>query len=39
MKNLVFGFQGIYYMIAGIWPVLHIRSFMVATAPKTDIGW
>lgn len=29
--------QGIYYAVAGIWPVLHIDSFMLVTGPKTDI--
>ena len=37
MKNLVFIFQGVYYMIAGLWPLVHIRSFMLVTGPKTDI--
>lgn len=30
-------FQGLYYAVAGIWPVLHIDSFMLVTGPKTDI--
>lgn len=30
-------FQGIYYAVAGIWPILHIDSFMMVTGPKTDI--
>lgn len=29
--------QGIYYAVAGIWPILHIDSFMMVTGPKTDI--
>lgn len=30
-------FQGTYYAVAGIWPILHIDSFMMVTGPKTDI--
>ena len=29
--------QGGYYMASGIWPLLHITSFMAATGPKTDV--
>lgn len=29
--------QGIYYAITGIWPLLHIDSFMWVTGPKYDI--
>lgn len=29
--------QGIYYFITGIWPLVHIRSFMAVTGPKTDL--
>ena len=28
--------QGIYYLITGIWPLIHIGSFMKITGPKTD---
>ena len=37
MKNWLFNVQGIYYAVAGIWPVLDIDSFMMVTGPKTDI--
>lgn len=30
-------FQGLYYALAGIWPVLDIDTFMLVTGPKTDI--
>ncbi|WP_207510672.1 hypothetical protein [Longitalea luteola] len=30
-------FQGIYYIITGIWPILHIPSFIAVTGDKTDI--
>lgn len=29
--------QGIYYCLTGIWPVIHISSFMAVTGPKTDL--
>jgi hypothetical protein len=29
--------QGIYYLITGLWPIAHIRSFMAVTGPKTDL--
>ena len=28
--------QGIYFLVTGIWPILHIRSFQAVTGPKTD---
>ena len=30
-------FQGIYYALTGLWPWLHIQSFMAVTGPKTDL--
>jgi hypothetical protein len=29
--------QGIYYLVTGVWPVVHIESFMWVTGPKTDL--
>ena len=29
--------QSIYYLLTGIWPILHIESFMAVTGPKNDI--
>lgn len=29
--------QGIYYLITGIWPMLHMESFVAVTGPKTDL--
>ncbi|MBF6612395.1 MAG: hypothetical protein IVW55_04635 [Chloroflexi bacterium] len=29
--------QGGYYVITGIWPLVHIRSFMAITGRKTDL--
>jgi hypothetical protein len=30
--------QGAYYLVGGIWPVVHLRSFEAVTGPKHD-GW
>ena len=30
-------FQGVYYIVAGFWPIPGIDSFMMVTGPKTDI--
>jgi hypothetical protein len=29
--------QGLYYFVTGVWPILHIQSFVLVTGPKTDI--
>jgi hypothetical protein len=29
--------QGIYFIITGMWPLLHIHSFLAVTGDKTDI--
>jgi hypothetical protein len=29
--------QGLYFLTTGIWPILHIRSFMAVTGPKQDL--
>ena len=29
--------QGTFYFLTGIWPILHIDSFMAVTGPKYDI--
>src|SRR6185503_914398 len=29
--------QGLYYMVAGLWPVLHLDSFQAVTGDKTDL--
>jgi hypothetical protein len=36
MKTLLLT-QAVYYLITGIWPLVHIRSFVKVTGPKTDI--
>lgn len=30
-------FQGIYYLITALWPIVSIDSFMMVSGPKTDI--
>ena len=35
-KNLLFLVQGLYYLLTGLWPLIHITSFMYVTGPKTD---
>ena len=34
---MVFRLQGAYYFFTGIWPLIHIGSFMAVTGEKTDI--
>src|SRR5690606_4982318 len=34
--NSVFLFQGCYFVITGVWPVVNIASFMMATGPKQE---
>ncbi len=29
--------QAVYFMAAGLWPLLHMRSFLGVTGPKTDL--
>jgi len=29
--------QGAYYAATGVWPLLHMRSFLAVTGPKTDL--
>lgn len=29
--------QGIYYLVTGIWPLVHMPSFLAVTGPKTDL--
>jgi hypothetical protein len=30
--------QALYYVVSGIWPLVHLRSFEAITGPKSD-GW
>jgi hypothetical protein len=29
--------QGIYYLATGLWPIVHIESFLIVTGPKIDL--
>lgn len=29
--------QGIYFLITSVWPLVHLKSFLYVTGPKTDI--
>lgn len=34
--NIVAWLQGIYYFVTGIWPLIHMPSFVWITGPKVD---
>lgn len=34
--NGLFIFQGCYFVVTGVWPVVNIASFMMATGPKQE---
>ncbi|WP_205510520.1 hypothetical protein [Longitalea arenae] len=36
MKRILL-FQGVYYILTGLWPLLHLPSFLAVTGDKTDI--
>lgn len=29
--------QGVYFLITGVWPLVHMSSFLAITGPKTDL--
>jgi hypothetical protein len=29
--------QGVFYVVTGLWPIIHYRSFEAVTGPKTDV--
>jgi hypothetical protein len=35
--RLLLAFQAAYFLLTGIWPLVHIRSFMAVTGPKRDL--
>ncbi len=35
--NSVALLQGVFYLVTGLWPLLHIQSFLKVTGPKTDL--
>ncbi|HEX3773341.1 MAG TPA: hypothetical protein VHV51_02695 [Polyangiaceae bacterium] len=37
VASFVSGLQGAYFVATGLWPLLHMRSFLSVTGPKTDL--
>jgi hypothetical protein len=37
MAEILLIAQGLYYLITGLWPIVHMRSFLAVTGPKTDL--
>jgi hypothetical protein len=35
--HVVAAAQSAYYLVTGLWPLIHIRSFVAVTGPKTDL--
>ena len=35
--RVIAGTQGSYFLLTGVWPLLHMRSFLAVTGPKTDL--
>lgn len=35
--RFVLSVQSFYYLLTGLWPLVHIQSFMAVTGPKTDL--
>lgn len=35
--NILLIVQGWYYLLTGIWPLIHIESFMFVTGPKIEV--
>src|SRR5690606_38602264 len=33
----VVGVQGVFYFLTGVWPLIHLESFLWVTGPKTDL--
>jgi hypothetical protein len=29
--------QGVYFSLTGVWPLVHLRSFLAVTGPKVDL--
>jgi hypothetical protein len=29
--------QGLFYLATGVWPLVHVESFLAVTGPKTDL--
>ena len=37
LTDLLLIAQGVYYLASGLWPLIHMRSFLIVTGPKTDL--
>ncbi|HWG91959.1 MAG TPA: hypothetical protein VNZ52_14000 [Candidatus Thermoplasmatota archaeon] len=37
LAPLLLAGQGVYYLLSGLWPLLHMPSFLVVTGNKTDL--
>jgi hypothetical protein len=37
VKFAVARVQGLFYVVTGLWPIVHIGSFLFVTGPKTDL--
>jgi hypothetical protein len=35
-RRRLLGFQSAYYLLTGLWPLVHLPSFEAVTGPKTD---
>ena len=35
--RLLSAIQGLYFLVTGLWPLLHMESFLAITGPKTDL--
>src|SRR5688500_10141229 len=37
LLTAVAAIQGCFYLATGVWPLIHIESFLAVTGPKTDL--
>ena len=37
MDGIVAIVQGVYFLVAGLWPILSMNTFLKVTGPKTDL--
>lgn len=35
--GVVAAVQGVYFLLTGVWPLVHVESFLAVTGPKTDL--
>jgi hypothetical protein len=36
-SRLLAAVQGFYFLVTGVWPLVHMESFLAVTGPKTDL--